>query len=204
MNSFKVWFVSILVAITVFSSFILFNRGISVGARRDAIASLHNATRELNNENAKLYDNNEKLAKKTEEVRAEYNKILENDSEFAKYNEKVNSLTNSIDKIKQELAGLGAKDDISSKYASEISNVSNAIKGDSITLKNSVLNCPKDIKEGRYKIEGDGAFRIIKLSNNNVVESQNVKKLESKSYTCKIEYNCKLIVEGSLKFTEVD
>ncbi len=204
MNSFKVWFVSILAAITVFTSFILFNRGISIGARRDAIAQLHNATKELNNENTKLYDDNEKLAKKTEEVRAEYNEILENDSEFAKYNETVNSLTNSIDKIKQELATLGTKDDLSSKYATEIGKISNAVKGDSITLKNSVLNCPKDISEGRYKIEGEGSFRIIKLSNNNVIESQNVKNLESNSYTCKIEENSKLIVDGVLKFTEVD
>ncbi len=204
MNSFKVWFIAILAAITVFTSFILFNRGISIGSRRDAIAQLHNATKELNNENNKLYDDNEKLAKKTEDVRAEYNKILENDSEFAKYNEKVNSLTNSIDKLKQELAALGAKDDLSSKYSAQIGKISNAIKGDSITLKNSVLNCPKDISEGRYKIEGQGSFRIIKLSNNNVIESQNVKNLESNSYTCKIEDNCKLIVDGVLKFTEVD
>ncbi len=204
MNSFKVWFVAILATITVFTSFILFNRGISIGSRRDAIAQLHNATKELKDENTKLYDDNEKLSKKTEEVRAEYNKILENDSEFAKYNEKVNSLTISIDKIKQELANLGTNDDLSSKYAGEISKVSNAIKGDSVTLKNSTLNCPKDISEGRYKIEGQGSFRIIKLSNNNVIESQNLKNLESNSYTCRIEDNCKLIVDGVLKFTEVD
>ncbi len=204
MNSFKVWFLAILVAITAFSSYILFNRGFSVGARRDAIALLHTATRELNEQNEKLYEDNEKLAKKTEEVREEYNDILENDSEFAKYNEKVNELTTSIAKIKQEITSLGTADDISTKYSHQISKVSNAVKGDSVTFKNSVLNCPKDLHEGRYRIEGQGAFRVINLSNNNVVESQNVKNLESSSYTCKIEENSKIIIDGTLKFTEVD
>ncbi len=204
MSSFKVWFLAILIAITAFCSFILFNRGFSIGARRDAIAMLHTATRELNEQNEKLYDDNEKLSKKTEEVREEYNDILENDSEFAKYNEKVNELTNSIDKIKQEIDSLGTTDDLSSKYAAQISKVSNAVKGDSITFKDSVLNCPNDINEGRYKIEGQGAFRVINLSNNNVIESQNVKNLESNSYTCKIDENSKIIIDGTLKFTEVD
>ena len=204
MNSFKIWFIAALAAITALSSYLLFNRGVSIGARHDAIASLHTQTKTVNDENSKIYKDNEKLSKKIDDTKKEYNDILENDEEFAKYNKKVQDLEKSIAKIKQEISDLGNTTDTNSKYANEISKISNSPKGSPVTYNNSTLKCPGDISEGRYKIEGNGSFRIIKISNNNITESQNVKNLESNSYTCKIDSDSKIIIEGTLKFTEVD
>lgn len=203
-NSSKIFFITLLLLITGAISYFLYNRGVSMGAQSAAEALVKSETIELTKENIELSKSNKEISEKTENLKKQAKDLSEKDSELAEYTKLINDYQTKISSINKELSELNAGSSLNSKYAEQINKVSNEAVGQAKQFKDTTINCPDDIKAGRYLIKGDGSFRIVKTTNNNVTESQNIKNLESKSYTTPIEADSKIIIEGTLTFTEVN
>ena len=203
-NSSKIYFITLLVLITAALSYFLYNSGVSIGAQSAAKNLVKSETIKLTKENIELSKNNKKISEKTEDLKKQAEELSEKDSELAEYTKLINDYQTKITSINKDLSELNSGSNLNSKYADQISKISNETVSQTKQYKDTTLNCPTDIKAGRYLIKGDGSFRIIKTTNNNVIESQNIKNLESKSYTTPIESDCRIIVEGVLTFTEVN
>ena len=203
MKTFRICFISILVVLSIITSYILFNRGMSIGARHEALDNVTESTNLLIEQNNQIYNDNQFLSEKIESMKKEIDDIKTNDPIFAQFTKDMENYQKSITKIKQDIDTLGMPSDLNSKYAEQIGKISNDTIGTPITKTDETMTCPKDIKSGRYKIEGNGSFRIINTINNNIIEAQNLEKVESHSYTCHVDEECSIVVEGTLKLTEV-
>ena len=91
-----------------------------------------------------------------------------------------------------------------SMYQSNIDQVSNNATGDSIALEARAYHIPEDISAGRYRISGLGSFRVVDIASGLNLESQNLKNLESNTYTLNLPQAAKLITDGDIVITPVN
>lgn len=190
--------------LTTILSIILYNYGSDIGTMNAARIKLRNETIQLKRDNIEISKENKDLTKKINSIEKKTQKLTNKDSELQEVNTEIKNYQSQIDLLEKELSQFSTADEINSKYASQISNVSNDAIGSPKTYTNTTIISGKDIAPGRYCIKGMGNFRIVKTTNNNVVESQNLKIVESNSFTAVIENDCNIIVEGNLSFTKVN
>lgn len=190
--------------LTVVASVVLYQYGSKIGTTQAAKARLRSEYIQLKKDNISLSEENQNLEQKVAAIDEKRQNLINTDAELKKSTELIAEYQKKNEELQNELNAINTPGELNSKYNNQINQISNAKTGDVITYSDVVLVSGKDISAGRYCISGDGSFRIIKKTNNNIVESQNVGLLESDSYTTNVDAECTIIIEGTLDFTPVD
>ena len=203
MKNFKIWFSAFLFVISVFACSGVFKVGKSYSANQYARLAIEKETAEIEKENKALEEQCLAYTKDIEASKKAISKNEDENKELEEYYSQISEYEKNIDTYKRELSEVNAEARSLGKNI-DLTDISNEASGEKVKYTDKTLICPDDIEEGRYKIEGDGFFRIINTSNNNVTESQNVKNLDGNSYTANINKNSKIIIEGTLTLTPVN
>ena len=203
MNRFRIWFVSILVVVSLVGGYFVYAQGERSGAYRYASETLETEVKSVRKENSEkekqkenylkaIQKNTEKLSQNEEQgktIKGYYNEITD-------YGQKNSQLDADIQKATDE------KDRLT-QYNASLNEVSNAATEEPRTLTPGTYQCPTDLAAGRYRFSGTGSFRVVSNASNRVVDSQNLKNLDSNTYTMNIENEMKLITEGDITVTAV-
>lgn len=201
---FKFTVLIIATLITAILSVFLYSYGSNIGTMKAAQLKLRNETIQLKRDNIEISKENKELTKRINSLTKETQKLTNKDTELKEVNTEIKNYQSQIELLKKELSELSTADEVNSRYAAQINNVSNDAIAAPKTYTDTTLISGKDITPGRYCIKGNGNFRIVKTTNNNVIESQNLKIVESNSFTAVIENDCNIIIEGKLSFTKVN
>ena len=203
MDSFKTIFVSALAGITAASAMFVYTQGAEGGVLKHADDALTAEIKAITDENKELQTKKDGYLASIEESTAvlsqneEENKVLED------YRNQINETKSSLSELTKSLETAKAEKDALSKYSSNIDEVSNSSTGASKKLEAGTHICPNDIVEGRYRLSGTGSFRVVISASNNITESQNLKNLDSNSYTLNLPKDSKLITDGDVTITPV-
>lgn len=204
MDSFKIWFASITAVISMILALLVYTVSSENGALKYANDTLKIEIQTIAEENKDLRRQKNNYAADIENSNilfsenAEENAVLEQLYNQLKLSQTtLSELDTKLTEAKSEKAAL-------SMYQSNIDQVSNNATGDSIALEARAYKIPEDISTGRYRISGLGSFRVVDDASGLNLESQNLKNLESNTYTLNLSQATKLITDGDIVITPVN
>lgn len=201
MKSFKLWFIPLLVVCVAAAGLWVYNQGLDYGARKYAQNILDKQTKEITDENKKLQKQKEEYEDTIENINDNFVKNFGEDSEIKKYYDEIEKYEQDIEKLDAELEQAEKEKQSLLEYGLNMSEISNDKIGEAKKLEPGTYQCPDDIAEGRYIAEGTGSFRIVSNISNNILESQDLSKLDSKTYTFNIEKETRMITDGEIIIT---
>lgn len=199
MNMVKLWIVSALVLVVSASACFLYRLGVDYGEYRYAYDALKEEVQSIKEENEEI---KKQMPEYSDKAGAQMSKdekaqTLERlDSEISGYENEIQKLGEELETVKNEKA-------ILQEFSESMKNISNSASGSPITLSNNTYQCPSDISEGRYKVTGDGSFRVVVNSSQEIIDSQLVSQLEGNMYTFNLKSGTRITVDGTLTFTPV-
>lgn len=148
---------------------------------------------------------NAEIEKKQEKIR---NDIFELDSKIreksgtADYAASLDETKRLLDEAKQTDAALDAEIEKKREYLKNSKNISALKRGRTVSVSDETLRCPSQIEAGRYIAEGDG-YLLVYSSSNSLRLSEDLKKLDTNSYTFDLAEGESMRVSGSASVTEL-
>lgn len=204
MESFKLWFVSMLVIAVAGGGYFVYTQGLDYGAQKYARDALSIEIKEIEKENADLKKQKEQYISTVNESSTALSDNEEENKELDQYYSEISDYEEKISQLDKDLEMVNAENDKLSQYTSNLAGISNDVTGTAVALKDKTYQCPTDIAAGRYKVTGTGTFKVVSNVSNSIVDWGNMSSMDGNTYTFNLESNTRVTVEGELSFTPVN
>lgn len=219
MDKFRVSVASAAVIISLTAGYFVYHKALSSGALNNADSILRTEITTINNDIKKLEERRDNYSKSIEKNNRVKFQNDEQNKEITKLNEQIDEYKKKTEELENQLKTAKAKQERLTQHESGIKNIPTHTVGEPITLGSGTYKCTSQatdivaitpsqsaegqIPPGRYKLSGNGSFRIVSASSNTVTESQNLKNLDSNSYTLNLTDNTELITDGDVSVSEI-
>ena len=204
MDSFKIWFASVTAVISMIAALFVYTTGSENGALKYANDALSIEIQTITEENKDLRRQKNNYAAEIENSNTLFSENEEENAVLEGLYTQLKLCETTLSELNTELTEAKAEKAALAMYQSNIDQVSNNSTGDSIALEAKAYQIPEDISAGRYRISGLGSFRVVDIASGLNLESQNLKNLESNTYTLNLSQATKLITDGDIVITPVN
>lgn len=191
----KIIYCIILAAVTALLSYFVYHLGEVYNIHSQASRLLYHEIIDLNNKYKATDSEVKMLEKQKNELQEQINQRSHINKEIEETVKQSESLQKDIDKAKEKLSDLDEQIEEKKDILSNIESISKSNSGKSLSLKEGLYECPKNISPGRYTVKGNDTLLLYSASNTLKI-SENLARLDTHSFTFDIEDGEKIRIDS--------